>query len=48
MRIKTTGMFVLGADIPPGLAQQVIESITVYGVLEVSPQIRESLGDKIK
>jgi Arc/MetJ-type ribon-helix-helix transcriptional regulator len=45
--IHIIGMLVLAKDIPPELANSVINSIRVFGVLEISDELRAALGDKI-
>ncbi len=45
--IHIIGMLVLGKDISPELANRVINSIRVFGVLDISDELRDALGDKI-
>jgi len=45
--IRTIGSLSSAEDVDPDLARSVIESITVFGILHVSPTLREVLADRI-
>lgn len=45
--IKVVGVLRLGRDMPPDLADEVIESIRVLGHLSASPELRKRLEPKI-
>ncbi len=48
LAIKAVGMAVFAKDITPQLALDTIESLEVYGVLRISDEIRQALGERIK
>ena len=47
VRIQVVGLARIAADVPPALARATIESISVLGVFDASPQVRRALADRI-
>ncbi|KAF2989411.1 CopG family transcriptional regulator [Methylocystis sp. MJC1] len=47
LRIQVLGLAIIGDDVTPELAREVIESITVLGALQASKEIRAALADRI-
>lgn len=47
IRIQVVGLARIAADVPPALARATIESISVLGVFDASPQVRRALADRI-
>jgi Arc/MetJ-type ribon-helix-helix transcriptional regulator len=45
--ISVVGLLRLGRDIEPELARDVIESINVKGILDVGPELKAALEDRI-
>ena len=48
LKINVIGVFSLNKDIPIELAQQVIESIKVYGLFVATDKLKEALAERIK
>ena len=46
LRIQGLGLVRIAADVSPELARDAIESISVLGVLQASPQVRAALADR--
>ena len=46
-RFNVIGMLVIERDVPADLAEEVIESIQVHGVLKASAAVKEALKDRI-
>jgi len=47
MSIRIIGMLSLASDIPPQLARDTIQTITVRGTFRVSDEVRQALADRI-
>lgn len=47
LRIQALGLVRIAADVPPELARETIESITVLGVLQASAQVKAALAGRI-
>ena len=47
MKIRVVGLLVLGKDITPELADEVIEEVRVFGVLRAQEPVRQRLGGKV-
>lgn len=43
MVISMVGYFLIPGDVPPALADEVIESIKVYGIFQASDDVKEAL-----
>ena len=48
LSLRVVGLLVLGKDIPPSLAKETIESITVNGVFKASAEVRKALADRMR
>jgi|SRR6185436_11878117 len=48
LRIKILGLATIADDVPPGLALDTIESITVLGALHASAAVRNALADRVR
>jgi Arc/MetJ-type ribon-helix-helix transcriptional regulator len=47
LRIQVVGLAMIAADVTPELALATIESITVLGALQASPEVKAALVDRI-
>lgn len=47
LQIRVLGLLQFHADVTPRLARATIESITVLGVFQASPEIRQALADRL-
>src|SRR5262245_27910859 len=47
MAIKVIGYLSIADDVPPSLASEVVESLTVRGVFKASPEVKAALADRI-
>ncbi|MGQ7792157.1 CopG family transcriptional regulator [Faunimonas sp. B44] len=47
LRIQVLGLAVIGDDVTPALAEETIESITVFGALHASREVRAALAGRI-
>lgn len=47
LRIQVLGLATIAEDVPPELARETIESITVLGALQASPSVKAALSDRI-
>jgi len=47
IRIQVVGLARIASDVPPALARATIESISVLGAFDASPQVRRALADRI-
>lgn len=47
LQIRVLGLATIAADVPPELAAQTIDSITVLGALHASPSVRAALAGRI-
>ena len=47
VNVKVIGLFILGDDIPPQLALDTIESVTVRGVFKAPDDVKKALSDRI-
>ena len=47
IRIQVVGLARIASDVPPALARTTIESISVLGAFDASPQVRRALADRI-
>jgi Arc/MetJ-type ribon-helix-helix transcriptional regulator len=47
LRIQALGLVRIADDVTPELARQTIESITVLGVLQASPQVKAALAERM-
>src|SRR5678815_5011031 len=47
IRIQVVGLARIASDVPPALARATIESISVLGAFDASPQARHALADRI-
>ena len=47
LRIQALGLVRIAADVPPELARDVIESITVLGAFHAEPAVRQALADRL-
>jgi len=47
MSIRIIGMLSLASDIPPQLARDTIQTITVRGTFRASDEVRQALADRI-
>lgn len=47
LRIQVVGLARIAADVPPALAQATIESVSVLGAFQASPEVRAALHDRI-
>lgn len=47
LAVKVIGYLSISQDVPPALAAQVVESLTVRGVFRASPEVKEALADRI-
>ena len=47
LQIRVLGLATIAADVPPELAAQTIDSITVLGALHASPPVRAALAGRI-
>ena len=47
IRIQVVGLALIASDVPPALARATIESISVLGAFDASPQVRRALADRI-
>jgi Arc/MetJ-type ribon-helix-helix transcriptional regulator len=47
IRIQVVGLARIASDVPPALARATIESISVLGAFDASPQVRHALADRI-
>lgn len=48
VRIQVVGLARIASDVPPALACETIESISVLGAFHASPQVRRALADRIR
>ncbi len=48
LRIQVLGLVSIADDVPPDLARETIESITVLGALHASKAVKEALADRIR
>jgi Arc/MetJ-type ribon-helix-helix transcriptional regulator len=48
LRIKVLGLASIDDDVPPTLALQTIDSITVLGVLQASEKVKAALAERIE
>ena len=48
LRIQVVGLVRIEDDVPPDLALDTIEAITVLGALQASPNVRAALADRIR
>ena len=48
LRIKVLGLARIAADVSPELALATIESITVLGALQASPEVKAALAERIR
>lgn len=48
LRIQVLGLATIEPDVPPSLAAETIESVTVLGALQASPEVRAALADRIR
>jgi Arc/MetJ-type ribon-helix-helix transcriptional regulator len=48
LRIQVVGLAIIAADVPPELASETIEAITVMGALQASRAVKTALGDRIR
>jgi len=48
LRIKVLGLASIDEDVPPTLALQTIDSITVLGVLQASEKLKAALAERIE
>ncbi|NUM45562.1 MAG: CopG family transcriptional regulator [Anaerolineales bacterium] len=48
IKVSAIGVLDLAKDIPPELADEVVESIWVLGTLNASPEVKAVLADRIK
>ncbi len=46
--IKVVGMMTLTSDVTPELARETINSLQVFGVLNISDDVRKAIADRIK
>lgn len=47
LQIRVLGLLQFHADVTPRLARATIESITVLGVFQASPEIKQALADRL-
>jgi len=47
VNVKVIGLFILSDDIPPQLALDTIESVTVRGVFKAPDDVKKALSDRI-
>ena len=47
LRIKVLGLATIAPDVPPALARDTIESITVLGALHATKEVKAALADRI-
>jgi hypothetical protein len=46
--VKVVGVLLIANDVPPQLARSAFKSITVFGVLRASPEVKAALQDRIR
>ncbi len=47
LSLRVVGLLVISEDVPPGLARETIESITVHGVFKASDAVKKALADRM-
>lgn len=47
LSIRVVGLLVIREDVPPELAQEVVESVTVHGVFRASDPVKAALADRM-
>jgi Arc/MetJ-type ribon-helix-helix transcriptional regulator len=47
LKISVVGLLRLGSDISPKLANETVESISVRGILQASPEVKSALAAKM-
>ncbi|MEJ0095631.1 MAG: CopG family transcriptional regulator [Methylocella sp.] len=48
LRIQVVGLAIIAEDVPPELARETIEAITIMGALQASRAVKTALGDRIR
>lgn len=48
LQVNVAGIFRLAGDVAPELACNVIQSLTIRGSFQASPEVKESLKDRIR
>ena len=48
LRLRVVGFAALSDDVPPELAREVIESVSVHGIFKASPAVKEALKDRME
>jgi Arc/MetJ-type ribon-helix-helix transcriptional regulator len=48
LRIQVVGLAIIAEDVPPELACETIEAITIMGALQASRAVKTALGDRIR
>lgn len=43
IKVSVVGMLSIGSDVPPALAVEVFDSIKVYGIFQVSAEVKDAL-----
>ncbi len=47
LSLRVVGLLILRDDVPPALAREAIESLSVHGVFKASPAVKKALADRM-